>query len=78
MQKKSSIIFEGKNYDCKIKSNDETNINIILENEGMQKYNGNIGIKDVYETFPLLKDYTMKDIFAVLEDLKKDTRASQR
>ena len=72
MKKKSSIIFEGKNYDCKIESNDEQNINIIVEDENMPKYNGNISLKDIYKAFPLFNDYTMKDIFANLEDLKDD------
>ena len=64
MKKKCIIIFKGKNYDCKIESNDEQNINIILENERMLKYNGNISLKDIYKAFPLFNDYTMKDIFA--------------
>ena len=72
MKKKCIIIFKGKNYDCKIESNDEQNINIILENEWMLKYNGNISLKDIYKKCHFLIDYSMKDIFAILEDLKDD------
>ena len=72
MQKKFSIIFEGKNYDCKIESNDEQKINIIVENENMPKYIGNKSLKDIYKTCHFLKDFTMKDIFEILEDLKGD------
>ena len=72
MQKNFRIIFEGKNYDCKIESDDEQKINIIVENENMPKYIGNKSLKDIYKAFPLFNDYKMKDIFANLEDLKDD------
>ena len=51
MEKKFNINFEGKNYDCKIESNDEQNICLIFENEGTPKYNGNISLKDIYKKF---------------------------
>ena len=72
MEKKFNINFEGKNYDCKIESNDDQNICIIFENEGTPKYKGNISLQDIYKKFSSLKDYTMKDFFAILEDLKDE------
>ena len=35
MEKTFKINFEEKNYDCKMESNDDQNINITLVNEGL-------------------------------------------
>jgi ABC-type transporter MlaC component len=72
MEKTFKINFEEKNYDCKMESNDDQNINITLANECLQKFNGNISLKDIYEKLPVFEDYTMKEFFSVLEDLKDE------
>ena len=72
MEKKVNINFEEKNYECKIGSTDDQTMNITISNEGLTKFNGNISLKNIYEKIPALEDYTMKEIFAVFEDLKDE------
>ena len=72
MEKTFKINFEEKNYDCKMESNDDQNINITLANECLQKFNGNISLKNIYEKLLVFEDYTMKEFFSVLEDLKDE------
>ena len=72
MEKKVNINFEEKNYECKIGSTDDQTMNITISNEGLAKFNGSIKLKDIYEKIPALEDYTMKEIFAVFEDLKDE------
>ena len=38
----------------------------------MQKFKGNTSLKDIYEKLPVFEDYTMKEFFSVLEDLKDE------
>ena len=63
MEKTFKINFEEKNYDCKMESNNDQNINITLANECLQKFKGNTSLKDIYEKLPF---------FSVLEDLKDE------
>ena len=72
MEKKVNINFEEKNYECKIGSTDDQTMNITISNEGLTKFNGSINLKDIYEKISALEDYTMKEIFAVFEDLKDE------
>ena len=72
MEKKVNINFEENNYECKISSNDDQTINITFANEGLTKFNGNITLKDIYERLPAFEDYSMKEFFGVLEELKDE------
>jgi len=63
MKKNFNANFEGKDYECKIESKDEQNINITFVNEGLPKFNGTISLKDIYKKLPVFEDYTMKEIF---------------
>ena len=72
MEKKFSLNFEEKNYECKIEANDDQNISISFKNEGLVKFNGNITLKDIYEKLPVFEDYTMKELFEILIELKDD------
>ena len=72
MEKKFTTNFEGKNYECKIEAKDDQNINISFKNEGLVKFNGNITLKDIYEKLPVFEDYTMKELFEILIELKDD------
>ena len=72
MEKKFNINFEEKNYECKIEAKDDQNISISFKNEGLVKFNGNITLKDIYEKLPVFEDYTMKELFEILIELKDD------
>ena len=72
MEKKFSLNFEEKNYECKIEAKDDQNISISFKNEGLVKFNGNITLKDIYEKLPVFEDYTMKELFEILIELKDD------
>ena len=72
MEKKVNINFEDKNYECKISSNDDQTINLTFANEGLTKFNGNITLKDIYGRLPAFEDYSMKEFFGVLEELKDE------
>ena len=72
MEKKFTTNFEGKNYECKIESKDDQNISVSFKNEGLVKFNGNITLKDIYEKLPVFEDYTMKELFEILIELKDD------
>ena len=70
MEKKFSLNFEEKNYECKIEAKDDQNISVSFKNEGLVKFNGNITLKDIYEKLPVFEDYTMKELFEILIELK--------
>ena len=72
MEKKFNLNFEEKNYECKIEAKDDQNISISFINEGLVKFNGNITLKDIYEKLPVFEDYTMKELFEILIELKDD------
>ena len=72
MEKKFSLNFEEKNYECKIEAKDDQNISVSFKNEGLVKFNGNITLKDIYEKLPVFEDYTMKELFEILIELKDD------
>ena len=72
MEKKFTTNFEEKNYECKIESKDDQNISVSFKNEGLVKFNGNITLKDIYEKLPVFEDYTMKELFEILIELKDD------
>ena len=72
MEKKFTTNFEEKNYECKIETKDDQNISISFINEGLVKFNGNITLKDIYEKLPVFEDYTMKELFEILIELKDD------
>ena len=72
MEKKFSLNFEEKNYECKIEAKDDQNISVSFRNEGLVKFNGNITLKDIYEKLPVFEDYTMKELFEILIELKDD------
>ena len=72
MEKKFTTNFEEKNYECKIEAKDDQNISISFKNEGLVKFNGNITLKDIYEKLPVFEDYTMKELFEILIELKDD------
>ena len=72
MEKKFNTNLEGKNYECKIESKDDQNISVSFKNEGLVKFNGNITLKDIYEKLPVFEDYTMKELFEILIELKDD------
>ena len=72
MEKKFNTNLEGKNYECKIEEKDDQNISISFKNEGLVKFNGNITLKDIYEKLPVFEDYTMKELFEILIELKDD------
>ncbi len=72
MEKKFNTNLEGKNYECKIEAKDDQNISISFKNEGLVKFNGNITLKDIYEKLPVFEDYTMKELFEILIELKDD------
>ena len=72
MEKKFSLNFEGKNYECKIEAKDDQNISISFKNEGLVKFNGNITLKDIYEKLPVFEDYTMKELFEIFQELKDE------
>ena len=77
MEKTFKINFEEKNYDCKMESNDDQNINITLANECLQKFNGNISLKDIYEKLPVFKDYNIKEFFSFFEE-EKDKKIQKK
>ena len=72
MEKKVNINFEENNYECKIESKDDQTINLTFANEGLTKFNGNITLKDIYGRLPAFEDYSMKEFFGVLEELKDE------
>ena len=72
MEKKFTTNFEEKNYECKIEAKDDQNISVSFKNEGLVKFNGNITLKDIYEKLPVFEDYTMKELFEILIELKDD------
>ena len=72
MEKKFNLNFEEKNYECKIEAKDDQNISVSFKNEGLVKFNGNITLKDIYEKLPVFEDYTMKELFEILIELKDD------
>ena len=72
MEKKFSLNFEEKNYECKIESKDDQNISVSFKNEGLVKFNGNITLKDIYEKLPVFEDYTMKELFEIFQELKDE------
>ena len=72
MEKKFTTKFEEKNYECKIEAKDDQNISVSFKNEGLVKFNGNITLKDIYEKLPVFEDYTMKELFEKLIELKDD------
>ena len=72
MEEKFSLNFEEKNYECKIEAKDDQNISVSFKNEGLVKFNGNITLKDIYEKLPVFEDYTMKELFEILIELKDD------
>ena len=72
MEKKFTTKFEEKNYECKIEAKDDKNISVSFKNEGLVKFNGNITLKDIYEKLPVFEDYTMKELFEILIELKDD------
>ena len=72
MEKKFTTNFDEKNYECKIESKDEQNINISFISEGFAKFNADITLKEIYEKLPVFEDYTMKELFEILIELKDD------
>ena len=72
MEKKFTTNFEEKNYECKIESKDDQNINISFVSEGFAKFNADITLKEIYEKLPVFEDYTMKELFEILIELKDD------
>ena len=72
MKKKLIINFEDKNYDVLIKSKDENTIEISLSSEEMLKFSADVPLKDIYQKFRAFDGYNMKEIFAVIKDLKDD------
>ena len=38
----------------------------------MPAFKGSITLKDIYQKLPALEDYTMKEFFSVLEDIKDE------
>ena len=63
---------ENRGDVCKIESKDDQNISVSFKNEGLVKFNGNITLKDIYEKLPVFEDYTMKELFEILIELKDD------
>ena len=72
MKKKLIINFEDKNYDVLIKSKDGNTIEISLSSEEMLKFSADVPLKDIYQKFRAFDGYNMKEIFAVIKDLKDD------
>ena len=72
MEKKFTTNFEEKNYECKIESKDDQNINISFLSEGFAKFNADITLKEIYEKLPVFEDYTMKELFEIFQELKDE------
>ena len=72
MKKKLIINFEDKNYDVLIKSKDENTIQISLSAEEILKFSADVPLTDIYQKVRAFDGYNLKEIFAVLNDLKND------
>jgi len=72
MLKNVEIVFEGNSYSCELKpdTNDSISGNIYLN--GLPNFEGKIALKDIYSQIPAFDEYSMEEIFNVLNDVEKD------
>ena len=72
MLKNVEIVFEGNSYSCELKpdTNDSISCNIYLN--GLPNFEGKIALKDIYSQIPAFDEYSMEEIFNVLNDVEKD------
>ena len=72
MLKKEEIIFEGNSYSCELKPdiNDSIICNIYLND--LLNFEGKITLKDIYLQIPAFDEYTMEELFNILNEVGKE------
>ena len=69
MKKNIKIKLEEKHYSCDIESIDDQNLKVELSENDSLKFNGNLNLKDIYAQLKEFSNYSIEDIFSVLDDL---------
>ena len=73
MLKKIDITFEDKSYSCEIKAENNESITIKIYQDSLQNFEGKITLKEIYSQIPAFDDYTMEELFNILNDLEKES-----
>ena len=72
MQKNVEIVFEGNSYSCELKPDTNDSIACNIYQNGLPNFEGKIALKDIYSQIPAFDEYSMEEIFNVLNDVEKD------
>jgi hypothetical protein len=72
MLKNVEIVFEGNSYSCELKPDTNDSIACNIYQNGLPNFEGKITLKDIYSQIPAFDEYSMEEIFNVLNDVEKD------
>ena len=72
MQKNVEIVFEGNSYSCELKPDTNDSIACNIYQNGLPNFEGKITLKDIYSQIPAFDEYSMEEIFNVLNEVEKD------
>jgi len=72
MLKKTQIDFDGKSYACEISPENNESIIIKIYQDGLLNFVGKLSLKEIYSQIPAFDEYSMEEIFNVLNDIEKD------
>ena len=72
MLKKTQIDFDGKSYACEISPENNESIICKIYQDGLLNFVGKLSLKEIYSQIPAFDEYSMEEIFNVLNDIEKD------
>ena len=72
MFKKLDLIFEDKTYSCEIKAENDELIICKIYQDIILNFEGKISLKEIYSQISAFDEYTMEELFKVINDLEKE------
>ena len=72
MFKKFDLIFEDQTYSCEIKAENDELIICKIYQDILLNFEGKISLKEIYSQISAFDEYTMEELFKVINDLEKE------
>ena len=72
MLKKTQIDFDGKLFSCEISPGNNESLKCKIYQDDFLNFEGKLSLKELYSQIPAFDEYSMEEIFSVLNDIEKD------
>ena len=72
MLKKTQIDFDGKLFSCEISPGNNESLKCKIYQDDFLNFEGKLSLKELYSQIPAFDEYSMEEIFNVLNDIEKD------